>query len=156
EEGVDLSALLLGIDVGERAVRRAEVDPDDVAGSARRAGALVRLAGRVVLLAALGAQSSTSAGATTEGSAPDARASGFSVLARQPWCLSVPLKGGEPTTFPTRRTARASKPLSTVTRDSSSPGRTASSFTCSASAFLQPAWMPRTAAPTWASSKPSI
>ena len=56
---------------------------------------------------------STSAGATTRGSIASDRA-GIRILATQPWCLSVPLKGGSPATLPVSRILRASKPFATV------------------------------------------
>ena len=100
---------LAGVGVGQRAVGRSQVDPDDVTGHGQLLGEI-----RPDVRSAQGI--STSAGERTEESSFEAgRAGSCTALARQPWCLRTPWNGGEPFTLPIRRIAAGSKSAATVT-----------------------------------------
>src|SRR5205823_957804 len=98
---------LIEREVGERAVRGAEVDAERGAGL-------------------LGHGSSTSAGARIFGSSAAGGAGSFTSRAAQPWCFSAPLNGGLPATLPVRRMRWLSKPAGTSTVAPSSCASTGS------------------------------
>jgi hypothetical protein len=78
---------------------------------------------------------------------PEATFGSLTAVTRQPLCVRLPLKGGSPTTLPVSRTAAASNPSARVRRLPSGSGRTGSMVKCCRSAFRQPSWTTRAAAP---------
>ena len=124
-----------GVDEGERRVGGAEIDADDEARC----------------LALMAARPPPARPPT--GRCPRAeRRAACTLATRQPWWRSVPVNGGSPIDVADEPDARGSKPASTRDRARSPRRRsTGSSGMCSASAFLQPRWTSRTAAPISAS-----
>src|SRR5262249_2857759 len=119
-----------GIDPGEDAIGRTEVDADHVACVGHATGQPI----------------STSAGAMIFGSSP-VREGIETPAARQPVWRSVPVNGGSPGTVPVSGMAAGPKPAGTVTASSSRPASTGSSLTQARSALAHAVWMPRVAAP---------
>src|SRR5262245_60433948 len=76
----------------------------------------------------------TSAGCSTNSSAPSGGVASFNSFTRQPGWLIEPENGGSPVTLPTTRIADGSNPFCTVTLSSSAPGSTCSITACCFSA----------------------
>src|SRR5262249_24795740 len=109
-----------GVHVGQGAVRRSQVDAQHVARRWHVQTSRVKGQGCNTSSLYCGGGgscqgSSTSAGMRTNSSWPSGGGASFSSRTRQPWCRSVPRKGGVPVTLPVSRTAEGSNPGGTST-----------------------------------------